>query len=76
MLSSGICNEYLRSTNFNMRPKLKPEQIVLLRKKLQKTQAQFAEMLAVDPVTISRWENGARRPRPVYARELERLANG
>lgn len=55
---------------------LAPVEIALLRKKLQKTQAQFAEMLAVDPVTISRWENGMRRPRPVYARELERLANG
>lgn len=59
-----------------MQAKLKPDDIIALRKKLQKTQAQFAEMLAVDPVTISRWENGMRRPRPVYARELERLANG
>lgn len=59
-----------------MLKKPKPEEIAALRKKLQKTQAQFAEMLAVDPVTISRWENGMRRPRPVYARELERLANG
>jgi transcriptional regulator with XRE-family HTH domain len=52
---------------------VKPSAIVALRKRLGKTQAQLAEMLAVDPVTISRWEIGQRRPRPVYIRELKRL---
>lgn len=65
----------MRSSVVQSNAVLAPSAIVALRKKLQKTQAQFAEILAVDPVTISRWENGARRPRPVYARELERLAN-
>ncbi len=55
--------------------RMKPLEIAALRKRLNKTQAQFADILAVDPVTVSRWENGQRQPRPVYARELQRLAN-
>lgn len=54
---------------------MKPEEIVRLRLKLRLTQVQMAERLSVNTITISRWENGKRRPRPIYAKELVRLMN-
>ena len=47
--------------------------IAALRKKLQYTQAEFAESLRVKPVTISRYENG-RQPRGQVTKRLADLA--
>lgn len=40
------------------------------RKSLGLTQRQLAELVGVDPITISRWERGVRTPRGVHARLL------
>jgi DNA-binding transcriptional regulator YiaG len=58
---------------FEGQPPLTPQAITALRQRLRKTQAQFAELLSVDTVTISRWETGKRKPRAIYEKELLRL---
>ena len=45
-----------------------------LRKKLKLTQAEFADKMAVDVTTISRWERNEQKPRPVHLRRMDRLA--
>lgn len=50
------------------------EEIKALRERLGMTQAQLADALETTVTTISRWENGARKPRGLYAKALERLA--
>jgi len=44
-----------------------------LRKKLMLNQQEFADLMAVDVVTISRWERGKQRPKSVHLRRMERL---
>ena len=44
-----------------------------LRKRMGIRQEDLAKMLDVDPLTISRWERGERRPMPVHLRKLERI---
>lgn len=44
-----------------------------LRKALRVTQVDFARILDVDPITISRWERGETKPLPVHKRKLMRL---
>ena len=44
-----------------------------LRKLLGLSQVDFARILHVDPITISRWERGERKPMPVHRRKLQRL---
>lgn len=38
------------------------EAVLLLRISLQMTQRQFAELVGVDPITVSRWERGVTKP--------------
>jgi transcriptional regulator with XRE-family HTH domain len=45
-----------------------------LRQRLGKTQAQFAEMLGDDSMTISRWERKVLAPRPRTRKRLSRIA--
>ncbi len=52
---------------------LTPEAIRALRARLGLTQPQFAARIGCDAITVSRWENGWRRPQGLYARELRRL---
>ena len=48
-----------------------------LRLKLHYSQKELAELLAVDPLTVSRWERKLQRPRPLHIRKLMRLeSNG
>ena len=49
------------------------EELKKLRKKMGIRQEDFAKMLDVDPLTISRWERGERRPMPVHLRKIERI---
>jgi len=51
-----------------------PEEIKSLRDRLGMTQQQMADRLDTTVTTISRWENGATKPRGVLAKALERLA--
>lgn len=44
----------------NARPRIAPEEIRRIRRQLDETQAQFAQRLQVDQVTVARWETGAR----------------
>jgi DNA-binding transcriptional regulator YiaG len=56
-------------------PAVSPEEIRQLRDRLGLTQQQMAEKLQTTVTTISRWENGARKPRGLYAKALDRLSN-
>lgn len=50
------------------------KQVKALRTKLKLSQAEFADKMAVDVTTISRWERNEQRPRPVHLRRMDRLA--
>ena len=50
------------------------EQILALRKKMEKTQPEFARRLRVASATVSRWECGTKHPGIVNLRKLKRLA--
>lgn len=50
------------------------DEIAALRKRLGMSQRQFADKLGTTVTTVSRWENGARTPRGLYAIALDRLA--
>jgi DNA-binding transcriptional regulator YiaG len=52
----------------------KVNEIKALRDKLKLSQAEFADKMAVDVTTISRWERGEQRPRPIHLRRMDRLA--
>lgn len=48
------------------------DQIKSLRLSLYRTQAAFAKIIGVTPVTVSRWEAGT-RPLPVFIEKMEKL---
>jgi len=52
---------------------LKPQQIIALRRKLNKTQVEFARLLSADPSTIGRWESGRSQPRRIYIRLITKI---
>jgi DNA-binding transcriptional regulator YiaG len=52
---------------------IKPHQIISLRRKLNKTQVEFARLVSADPATVSRWESGKSRPRRIYVRFITSL---
>ena len=45
-----------------------------LREELMLNQQEFADVMAVDSGTISRWERGKQRPKAVHQRRMARLA--
>ena len=45
-----------------------------LRGKLMLDQQEFADLMAVDKGTISRWERGKQRPKAVHLRRMARLS--
>ena len=49
------------------------EEIKKLRKDLMIDQQEFADVMAVDRGTISRWERAKQRPRAVHLRRMARL---
>ncbi|MCX7673673.1 MAG: helicase-related protein, partial [Thiobacillaceae bacterium] len=53
---------------------MEPEQIRHLRKTLNLTQQQFAELLGVSFVTLNRWENGQTKPSALARAKLQELA--
>jgi transcriptional regulator with XRE-family HTH domain len=55
-------------------PSVSPEYVRRVRRHLNETQAQFARRLAVDPVTVARWETGQRRCAGAYAGAVQGLA--
>lgn len=52
---------------------LKPQQIILIRQKLGKTQVEMARILSVDPSTVGRWESGRSQPRRIYIRLITKI---
>lgn len=52
---------------------LAAEDVRRIRRKLGLTQAQLAKRLAVDPVTVARWETGQRRCRGLHAVTVARM---
>ena len=44
-----------------------------LRDKLNLTQDEFADLIGVAVFTVSRWERGKSRPRPIHRKKMERL---
>lgn len=60
--------------SLNMDNKFAKEAIKKLRKATGLTQVDFAKLLDVDSVTISRWERGETKPMPVHKRKLNRLS--
>jgi transcriptional regulator with XRE-family HTH domain len=53
---------------------MSPDEIHALRKRLNLTQQQFAEMLGVSFVTLNRWENGQTNPSAMGLAKLRELA--
>ena len=45
-----------------------------LRDKLMLNQQEFADVMAVDKGTVSRWERGKQRPKAVHQRRMARLS--
>jgi len=37
-------------------------------------QKEFADVMAVDSGTVSRWERGVQKPKPVHLRRMARLS--
>jgi len=52
---------------------MEAEEIVALRKAQGLTQAALAAKLNVDSVTVSRWENGHKKPHRESVRKMRRL---
>jgi len=44
-----------------------------LRQRLRLTQNNFARLLDVDPISVSRWERGEQRPKLPMVKKLRRL---
>ena len=45
-----------------------------LRAQLMLNQQEFADVMAVDSGTVSRWERGKQKPKPVHLRRMARLS--
>lgn len=45
-----------------------------LRERLMLNQQEFADVMAVDKGTVSRWERNKQRPKPVHFRRMARLS--
>ena len=45
-----------------------------LRDKLMLDQQEFADVMAVDKGTVSRWERGKQKPKAVHMRRMARLS--
>ena len=52
---------------------IRPAQIISLRRKLNKTQVEFARLLSADPSTVGRWESGRSQPRRIYIRLITKI---
>lgn len=50
-------------------------EIVKLRKRMGLNQEQFAQLLGVHKLTVSRWERGEAKPSLLAQRQLNRLVN-
>jgi transcriptional regulator with XRE-family HTH domain len=55
---------------------LPAEEIRRIRRKLGETQAQFANRLDVDAVSVARWETGQRKCTGLYAKTIKELDQG
>ncbi len=51
----------------------KKNDIRKLRELLMLDQKEFAEVMAVDVGTVSRWERDIQRPKAIHLRKIERL---
>ena len=51
----------------------KDNDIKKLRKQLLLDQQEFADLMGVHRETVSKWERGVQRPKPVHLRRMERL---
>ena len=53
--------------------KMTPTEVKDLRKSLNMTQQELANVIGVDRVTVANWETGRKRPSPLAQRQLARL---
>ena len=53
---------------------MSPRQVKALRKALNLTQQQLADLIAAQRVSVARWETGASRPTGAYLKALQELA--
>ncbi len=51
----------------------KDNKVKKLRERLMYSQQEFADVMAVDSGTVSRWERDKQRPKPVHLRRMARL---
>ena len=52
---------------------MSPNQIRTLRKQLELTQQELADLIAAQRVTVARWETGTSRPTGAYLKLLREL---
>ena len=52
---------------------MSPTTIRKIRLNLRMTQVQFAQAVGAGRVSVSLWENGKSKPRPVYLRQIEAM---
>jgi len=52
---------------------MKPNEIKLIRIKKGMTQTDFAKFMHTTSTTVSRWETGTSKPRPIYEYKLEQI---
>lgn len=55
-------------------PIMKDEyEVKKLRNQRKLSQQEFADLMRVDVGTVSRWERGKQKPRPLHLRKMDRL---
>ena len=52
-----------------------PHSLVRLRKRLEMSQAAFADLLGVSRILVQSWERGVRKPSPLAARLLDTISH-
>lgn len=52
----------------------KNNEVRKLRERLMLNQQEFADVMAVDSGTVSRWERGKQKPKAVHLRRMARLS--
>lgn len=54
---------------------MQPDDVFRLRAKMSMTQRQFADLVGVDPITVSRWERGITQVSLAYSTHVRKLAD-
>lgn len=54
---------------------LGPEDVLRLRRRMGMTQRQFADIVGVDPITVSRWERGETKVSMAYSTHIRQVTD-